>query len=322
MIKTICIFAVLTFWSISFSQSFAPPAGQVGSTAIHKDSTIILSWANNCAVTRGLADITNSSLGDASFGVATDAIGVADGGSVVSLGDGGEAILSFGTLITNGPGPDFVIFENSFSETFLELAFVEVSSDGINFFRFPAISETQTSTQIGGFGSVDCRYLYNLAGKYKANYGTPFDLDDVAGTLGLNENAITHVKIIDAVGSIDPLYGSQDSQGNYINDPFTTPFASSGFDLDAVGVINEGYLDVNEEIVGQFDVYPNPTNAILRIVVNSPSAYVLTDLKGKNIEEGLINSEGMINLRNQSAGIYILRLSNSMGVFTKRIIKE
>ncbi|HIP32726.1 MAG TPA: T9SS type A sorting domain-containing protein [Crocinitomicaceae bacterium] len=322
MIKIVLVFATFILTTVSFSQSFAPPAGQVGSTAIHKDSVIILSWANNCSVTRGLADITNPSLGDASFGVAPNAVGIADGSSVISLGDGGEAILSFGTLITNGPGPDFVVFENSFSETFLELAFVEVSSDGVNFFRFPAISETQTTTQIGGFGSVDCRYLHNLAGKYKANYGTPFDLNDVAGVFGLNENAITHVKIIDAVGSIDPLYGTQDSQGNYVNDPFTTPFASSGFDLDAVGVINEGSLDLNEEIREQFSIFPNPTSDVVTIAVNSPTTFSIIDFKGQLIEKGFLEKEGVVNLTNHSAGVYIFKLSNSAGVFTSKLVKQ
>ncbi|MEZ4890487.1 MAG: hypothetical protein R2779_08015 [Crocinitomicaceae bacterium] len=36
---------------------------------------------------------------------------------------------------------------------FSELGFVKLASDGTNFVRFPAISEIQTDTQIGGFGS-------------------------------------------------------------------------------------------------------------------------------------------------------------------------
>jgi hypothetical protein len=47
------------------------------------------------------------------------------------------------------------------------------------------------------------------------------------------------VRITDVVGSIDPRYWTRDSLGNLINDPFTTPFASGGFDLNGVGVINE-----------------------------------------------------------------------------------
>ena len=40
------------------------------------------------------------------------------------------------------------------------------------------------------------------------------------------------------VGSINPLYATYDSLGNMVNDPWPTNGASSGCDLDAVGVIN------------------------------------------------------------------------------------
>ena len=46
------------------------------------------------------------------------------------------------------------------------------------------------------------------------------------------------MRIIDVVGSINPEYGSVDRDSNLINDPWPTNFAQSGFDLDAVGVIN------------------------------------------------------------------------------------
>jgi hypothetical protein len=44
---------------------------------------------------------------------------------------------------------------------------------------------------------------------------------------------------VDVVGSITPAYATYDSQGNMVNDPWPTPYSSSGFDLDAVGVINQ-----------------------------------------------------------------------------------
>ncbi|WP_432798750.1 PEP-CTERM sorting domain-containing protein [Poriferisphaera sp. WC338] len=224
----------------AFAGSFAPAAGQTGSTAIHKDDVAFVGWATGATVVRGLADIANPGGANASFGTDSEAIGKAEGTSldVVSLGDGGSAILTFDTAIANGDGADFAVFENSFSDVFLELAFVEVSSDGINFFRFDAVSETQTTTQVGGFGTLDPTNLDNLAGKYRQGYGTPFDLEELVGTIGLDVNNITHVRVVDVVGSINPLHATTDSLGNVINDPYATPFSSSGFDLDAVGVIN------------------------------------------------------------------------------------
>ena len=320
--KITCLFISFGFIQFVSAQSYAPPAGQVGSTAIHKDSSVFINWATGCTVTRGYKDISDTTLGYADFGADTNAIGFATGSSVVSLGDRGEAVIIFERPITNGPGPDFAVFENSFSETFLELAFVEVSSDGINFFRFPAVSETQTDTQIGGFGSVDARYLYNLAGKYIANYGTPFDLDDVAGTFGLNENAITHVKIIDVVGSINPQYGSFDSQGNYVNDPFTTPFASSGFDLDAVGVINELVLGLGENFESKIRVYPNPTQNSVNVNTLESGTYSLESINGKQIEQGDFLGNFQLNLSQEKKGIYLLRMITKKGSSVKRIVKK
>ena len=71
-----------------------------------------------------------------------------------------------------------------------------------------------------------------------ANYGTPFDLQELADTPGLDVNNITYVRIIDVVGSLDSQYASHDLKGHRVNDPWPTPFASCGFDLDAVGAIN------------------------------------------------------------------------------------
>ncbi|MDF3131270.1 PEP-CTERM sorting domain-containing protein [Kiritimatiellaeota bacterium B1221] len=214
--------------------------------SIPADDPSIVGWATGYQnLNRGYMDISTPSAGTVGYGDPNDMLGKADAHSssnfnVVSLGDGGSVTLTFANPITNGTGYDFAVFENGFSETFLELGFVEVSSDGINFFRFESdyAPEEASPVQIGGFGSVDTTEYYNLAGKYMSGWGTMFDLEEFAGTAGLDTTRITHVRIIDVVGSLDPAYGSQDADGDYINDPFSTPFNTGGFDLDAVGVIH------------------------------------------------------------------------------------
>ncbi len=324
MKKRIATILVMSLGTLtSFAQSFAPPAGQPGSTAIHKDSSIIQYWATGATVIRGWVDITDQSMGVVSHGTDSDALGPADNPNVVSLGDGGMAILTFDTIISNGQGPDFVVFENSFNETFLELAVVEVSSDGINYVRFPAVSETQTTTQVGGFGSLDCRYLYNLAGKYKANYGTPFDLEELTDSTGINIDSVTHIRIIDVVGSIDPQYGTPDRYGNMINDPFTTPFATGGFDLDAVGVINvysPSTSNIKEDNFSSLEIYPNPTKETFLIKVDGEFDYVLMDISGRVIEEGSIYSQKKIALK--SEGVYFLSLENNGKRIIRKIMKK
>lgn len=255
----ILVFICLTFTAQLLFAQFPPPAGQAGSTAIFKDSSIFVAWATECSVSLGYQNIANPSSGYPSVGDSSSALGIAGTGGVVSLGDGGYAIVQFQRPIFNGPGWDFAIFENSFSDSFLELAFVEVSSDGINYFRFPSVSNTQTNTQIGSFDTLDATKINNLAGKYRALYGTPFDLDELNNISGLDINHITHIKIIDVVGSINTTYARYDSNNNIINDPWPTEFASSGFDLDAVGVIHQLPLNVDEHNnFNKIQVYPNP----------------------------------------------------------------
>ncbi len=297
------------------AQSFAPPPGFPGSTAIHKDSSIIVNWAQNVVVTRGPINISDMSSALVSYGVDADGEGIADG-SPVSLGDGGSALITFSMPIVNGPGPDFAVFENGFDNHYMEFAFVEVSSDGINFFRFESISEVQTTTQLGNFSFSDCSRIYNLAGKYKINYGVPFDLEELAGTPGLNVDQVTHIRLIDVVGSIDPQYGSYDSQGTIINDPFPTIFDSGGFDLDAVGVINQTLsLDESTMVV---QVYPNPARDFVQISTNGPFNYSLLSHNGKVITSGNASNEILLDLSNYAPGIYFLKFEGQKAV---RLIK-
>ena len=132
------------------------------------------------------------------------------------------------------------MFENSFNDNFLELAFVEVSSDGENFVRFRASSLTDATTQVGSNGSVDPTMLNNLAGKYRVGYGTPFDLEELRGKAGLDIDHVTHVRIVDVVGTIDPQYATRDWKGRIVNDPYPTNdtvWGSGGFDLTGVAVL-------------------------------------------------------------------------------------
>lgn len=216
---------------------------QFAATGISASDPSFVGWATGVSnLTRGPMNIANPSLGLASFGSASDAIGAPTGSSVVSLGDGGSITVTFAQPITNGAGADFAVFENGFLSSglvFAELGFVEVSSNGTDFFRFAATSLTQTTSQIGAFGTLDPTKIHNLAGQFAANQGTPFDLNELSGVSPLLDvNAVSFVRVVDVVGSLNDAYASYDSLGNKINDPWSTPFASSGFDLDAVGVIH------------------------------------------------------------------------------------
>jgi len=208
----------------------------------------------SCEVQRGYRRIDMPDSGQVTSGAPVYAVGYPDAPQAVSLGDSGAAVLQFNAPFYDGEGYDFAVFENGFgsgAEAFLEFAFVEVSSDGEHFFRFPAISEIQTDDQTGAFETTDASYVHNLAGKYTVNYGTPFDLADIPDTSLLDKSRVTHIRIVDVVGSVDPSFASYDQDGNMINDPWRTSFPSGGFDLDAVGIIHSLIpLQINEVSVG------------------------------------------------------------------------
>lgn len=157
----------------------------------------------------------------------------------------GALTLGFAKAIRNGAGADFATFENGFGANtggfFAELGYVEVSTDGSNYARFPSISLTQGP--VGGYGTIDPTDVYNLSGKhvnaYGNSWGTPFDLDDLLdhqlvldGMVDLDE--INYVRIVDIPGD-----GSfSDSDGNPIYDAWVT-WGSGGMDFEALGVINQ-----------------------------------------------------------------------------------
>jgi hypothetical protein len=319
---------VLCLLLLKTQAQFAPQVGVIGTTAMHKDSSAFITWAKSGIISRGWQDISDTTLGKAQVGDETYIPGP-PGNGIVSLGDGGAAIITFEKPIKNGAGFDFAVFENGFIDqtlkpgtAFLELAFIEVSSDGIKYFRFPATSLNDTTTQLDSYEGIDATKINNFAGKYIANYGTPFDLDELKNTQGLDVMNITHVKIIDVVGSVSNKYATRDSYGNKVNDPWPTPFSQSGFDLDAVGVIhqnnNVGLTDVTAN-QPQLKVYPNPastqTNININVDgVNDATIDVYTQL-GKLVKTSNINTV----LHIDEPGIYYLQVKHNYGIYTKKI---
>lgn len=311
-----------------FNEPLYDVAVNDGSTAaLSKDDVLFQSWATACTVTRGFQDIAVAGA-LANAGTDDKATLKADGSGIVSLGDNGVAVLEFQYPVMNGDGPDFAVFENGFNNfsgpgQFLELAFVEVSSDGINYVRFPAVSKVNAVTQTGSFGYTDAALIHNLAGKYVANYGTPFDLDELKNNSLIDVNNITHVKIIDVIGSVNLSIATKDSLGNPVNDPYPTAFGSGGFDLDAVGVINQNTLatSVRNASAQIINVYPNPSSNMFHISLLNQS-YVgaelnIFDANGVLMLNQTVAEGDKIDASSWNNGIYYVRVGNT----TQKIIK-
>jgi len=321
---------IFLFSASAFGQ-YPPPAGYPGTTAMLKDSSVFVGWGTSCVVVRGFLNISDTTIridgsNKASVGVDANGIGICDG-QVVSLGDGGYATLTFENALANGTGFDFAVFENGFSNGFLELAFVEVSSDGQHFVRFPSVSLTQTTTQIGPFDTLDATKLNNLAGKYREFFGTPFDLEDLKDSSGIDLNHVTHIRIRDVTGSILPAYATYDSQGHIVNDPWPTPFASCGFDLDAVGVIHYAPQGIEgNKTTDLINCYPNPASGkiLISIAGIQPATLSLADISGRILlEQHWSSKTSSIDLGSFSNGFYFILFRYSDGTtLSKKILKQ
>jgi len=317
--KFILLILILFFSANSFCQ-YAPGVGVAGTTAIYKDSSLIVNWAKSCKLIRGKTDINNDTSQFAYYGNEIDALGIADN-IAISLGDSGVAVLKFDPPIKNGNGVDFAVFENSFDGNFLELAYVEVSSDSVHWYRFNSVSLTQTDSQITTFGILDPTKINNLAGKYKALYGTPFDLQELQASQFLNIDSISFVKIIDVIGAINGNNISFDSYGNKINDPYPTPFYTCGFDLDAVAVINQKSQFVETSEMPDIKIFPNPFNCYLNISYNNIyNICIYNEIGEKIIDKNLINNVN-INTEKWNKGVYFVKIFFNNTIISKPIIK-
>lgn len=143
----------------------------------------------------------------------------------VALGNGGVIVLGFEAAICDGPGPDFIVFENAFhagspsGPIFVEAGIVAVSPDDVTYTTFP----------------YDPVSFIGLAGRSPVlsnpdNGIDPFDPVAAGGdafdlaTLGVGR--VSFVRITDPGTTIaDP--GNRVPPGN-----------SGGFDLDAIAVLH------------------------------------------------------------------------------------
>jgi hypothetical protein len=146
---------------------------------------------------------------------------------VASLGCEGTIVLEFGAPgITDGPGADFIVFENAFSEDFPEPGEVAVSEDGVTWSVFPC----EPISLVGCAGVHPTLALPGsgidptdpeLAG------GDAFDLSDLADPLArvefvrIRDRSREHWQAVGQLSYCDP--GNQ---------------GAGGFDLDAITAVH------------------------------------------------------------------------------------
>jgi len=275
-------------------------SGYVGADGLHASpadedavlNPIFRGWASSVASYQPAPGV------DVLWADPNKALGPATGDSldIVSLGDlnqsqldshqpPGQITLAFDEPIRNGSGYDFVVFENGLisrvdtsggsvaGEMFAELGYVDVSSNGQDFVRFPAVS--LTAEAVGPYGTIEISNVYNLAGKHPNAdgicTGTPFDLQEIAECLEIvsgvvDINDIRYVRIVDIPGSgdfhdeaimhVDPHTGpdwDNYAETHPIYDAWVT-WGSAGLDLQAVGVLKEQQYSADINLDGAVDM--------------------------------------------------------------------
>lgn len=167
--------------------------------------------------------------------------------STVSLGHNGWILLAFtDNAIVDGPGPDFIVFENAFFKSFIptdpaqtysvfaEPGSVSVSDDGINFFEFPFDAAALSLVGQDATPSSALPLLAGLAGvtpTFTGNWTVPddpasWDPDGRGGVSGAGGDAFD----LAAVGLARARYILIADLG--LDTGFAGP--AEGFDLDSV----------------------------------------------------------------------------------------
>jgi hypothetical protein len=206
--------------------------------------------------TQVVAFNTNGNAGGGVF-QPSNALGAPDGAgggggavTVHSLGVAGDLTLGFAVNLLDGPGADFLVAENPFAtsvgQVYAELMFVEVSSNGTDYARFP-------SRFFGGDGSSfainTVGFVSGLAGQTpvytnpSAPHLDPLDLVEAGGdafdlaalrTHPLVINGRVDLGAIARIRLVDVVSGqSVDSRGRTILDP-----SSGSADVDAVTLLH------------------------------------------------------------------------------------
>ena len=255
--------------------------------------------AQSIHATRVVAFDDRGQLGGGNFDPSLALGPMGGGGHVHSLGRGGFLTLGFAVTIVDGPGADLIVGENPFGSTtepwksFAEVAFVEVSSNGTDFARFPA-RYTGPQVQPGPFDFLDSGAYGNLTGRFVVNAsaadpqdvvdagGDAFDLADLANdplVLGgqVDLNAITEVRIVDAESGV-----ATDTRGVTIYD--TGGVGSA--DIDGVTVIQHaGNQSPNAPRVD----LTIPADGRFSLTISDPDG--LTDLDPASLRAALWGNE-------------------------------
>lgn len=101
--------------------------------------------------------------------------------------------------------------------------------------------------------------------------------------------------------------------------------ASSTITIDNVVIDGSETAGVNENILANLSVYPNPTSDVVNVSVDAlVSNVAIADLNGRTVKtvkfDGVSNAS--VNVSDLASGVYMMTVSSDKGTTTKKIVKN
>ena len=104
--------------------------------------------------------------------------------------------------------------------------------------------------------------------------------------------------------------------------PGATEILGNGVDENCDGV--DGYLNLNEEGLTPFELFPNPSNSIVTITGEKFDRVAISDLAGKKVMEfqNVNNTELQFDVEMLTSGVYLVHINSEFNFETIRFIKR
>ena len=184
------------------------------------------------------------------------------------------------------------------------------------------------------YQSISDNTLFNSTNDWNLNINKPTAnfSESISGNTATFTNLSTSI-----ANSLNYSWNFADGNTSSIANPSHTYTTSGTYTITLIAsncifshtitkTIQIGALSINENSVGNFEFYPNPSTNQITIKVDNEllgSVYTIYDTIGKSVLNGKISSElNVIDLGNLSNGVYIIEVASKGNYFKNKFIKN
>nr|WP_321233120.1 T9SS type A sorting domain-containing protein [uncultured Psychroserpens sp.] len=188
---------------------------------------------------------------------------------------------------------------------------------------------SQTTIIEGSFNlAPNAEVTVSIAGNWLNDAGADLGLYLPTGSFGIAANMIDFTQWGSGGNGREGLAVTNGfwTAGTFIN--VAPPYQFNGSASDFGVGFWDTLLSVDDlNTSSSFSVYPNPTNSILTVELNSSQTnltYQVFDILGKQIVTKTLGTENLsqIDVSNWNTGLYLIKISNGGKTETKRFIKN